>query len=390
MGAGELAAAIDHRIWRVLGDPLLAPTASGPLDGHTVAVKDLFAVAGHRRGAGNPDWLAEAEPEPVSAWAVTALLDAGAMITGIAHTDEFAYSIAGRNAHYGTPPNIAVPGAIPGGSSSGPAAAVAAGQASIGLGTDTAGSIRVPASYQGLWGIRTTHGSIPEDGVLPLAPSFDTVGWLTRDAVTLAAAARASGAGDLPLTGAEVVMDASLLQILDAEVSEAFFERIAALDPTVIDLGEPVDAFEAFRVVQGAEAWAQLGPWITAHPDSLSPDIAARFAWARAITPDEVAGAAGAMKEIRRRLDDQLAGRILLLPTTPTPAPSLAASTADLERIRMATLTLTALAPIGGYPAVSAPYLSVPTAGRRAPVGLCFVGPRGTDLALIAFAEAAA
>ncbi len=121
---------------------------------------------------------------------MTALQRAGAHLAGIAQTDEFAYSIAGRNAHYGAAPNPAAPGRLGGGSSSGPAAAVALGQAKIGLGTDTAGSIRVPASYQGLVGFRPTHGVIEADGVLPLAPSFDTVGWLTRDVAASRAVAR--------------------------------------------------------------------------------------------------------------------------------------------------------------------------------------------------------
>jgi amidase len=182
----------DPSIWREHGTPLLPPLGSGPLGseplkGRTVAVKDLFAVAGFPTGAGNPTWLAHAAPEPEDAWAVRALRTAGAAIAGIAQTDELAFSLSGANAHYGTPPNAAAPGLVTGGSSSGPAAAVAAGQADIGLGTDTAGSVRVPASVCGLFGLRPTHGAVPADGALHLAPSFDTIGWLTADAALLAA-----------------------------------------------------------------------------------------------------------------------------------------------------------------------------------------------------------
>lgn len=175
------AAALDRRIWRVAGSPLAPATSPGPLDGVRVAVKDVFAVAGVCRGLGNPVVAAEAAPQPVDAAAVAALRAIGAEVTGVATTDEFAYSLAGVNAHTGAPPNLAAPGHLPGGSSSGPAAAVALGQADLGLGTDTAGSIRVPASYQGLWGLRTTLGTVDASGLAPLAPSFDTVGWLTRD-----------------------------------------------------------------------------------------------------------------------------------------------------------------------------------------------------------------
>ncbi|RXZ67348.1 AtzH-like domain-containing protein, partial [Agromyces albus] len=205
--------ALDPRVWRVVGEPLIRASASGPLDGFTVAVKDVFAVEGFPLGAGVPAYLEGARPEPRSAASLRALIAAGASVRGIAQTDQFAYSIAGRNAAYGTPPNPAVPGAISGGSSSGPAAAVAMGHATIGLATDTAGSIRIPASYQGLWGLRTTHGAVSTEGVLPLAPSFDTVGWLTRDGETLVAAARASVDAAAQLrVGARLVTAAALAE----------------------------------------------------------------------------------------------------------------------------------------------------------------------------------
>lgn len=125
----------DARVWRVVGEPLVpgaraeahAQRGHGseagaplPLAGETVAVKDLFAVAGQRVGAGNPAWLAGAPVETEHAWAVAALVEAGADVVGIARTDELAYSLAGTNAHYGTPPNPAAPGRVPGGSTSGP------------------------------------------------------------------------------------------------------------------------------------------------------------------------------------------------------------------------------------------------------------------------------
>ena len=177
--------AVDRSIWRIVGTPLVAAAKPGPLSGMNIAVKDLYAVQGQRIGAGNPEFLRTSPICESSAPAVRLLLNAGADVKGIAQTDEFAYSLAGTNVHYGTPPNPKAPGCVSGGSSSGPASAVACGQADIGLGTDTAGSIRIPASYQGLWGIRTTHGLISLDSTHPLSQSFDTVGWMTRDAQTL-------------------------------------------------------------------------------------------------------------------------------------------------------------------------------------------------------------
>ena len=224
------APAIEKSVWRIVGSPLVAGADDGPLVGETVAVKDLFDVAGFAVGAGVPAYLAESPRNVTNASAVTALLAAGASVQGIAQTDEFAYSIAGKNSQYGTPSNAAVPGAIPGGSSSGPATAVASGQVSIGLGTDTSGSIRVPASYQGLWGLRTTHDTVAREGLLALAPSFDTVGWLTRDAETLRAVASASlgNAGRQALTAGFAVAPA-LVALASTEVQDAFAAALAAL-----------------------------------------------------------------------------------------------------------------------------------------------------------------
>ncbi|WP_353807221.1 AtzH-like domain-containing protein [Agromyces sp. SYSU T00194] len=395
------APAFDRRTWRTLGDPLLPPTASGALDGRTVAVKDVFAVAGHPIGAGIPAYLDEAPVEPRSAAAVDALRAAGAAIRGIARTDQFAYSIAGRNPAYGTPPNPAVPGAVSGGSTSGPASAVALGQADLGLGTDTAGSIRVPASYQGLWGLRTTHGAVDRAGVLPLAPRFDTVGWLARDRATLEAAARASlpraagadaAGGARPLDDAVLRVAPALLEGLGPGVREAFEAAVRALGASgceVRGLDVPalgaaaLDAlFAAFRTAQAAEAWRAHGTWITAHPDALAPDVAARFAWASEVTADDEAAAIAVLDAARRDIDAALGDGLLLLPSAASVAPALDAEGADIEAVRTATLRMTAVAGATGRPALSVPGAEV----DGAPLGTCVVGPRGGDLALVSAA----
>src|SRR5437879_8043802 len=158
----------------------------GPLSGLTFAAKDLFDVAGFPTGGGNPDW-ARSNPVPTShAWAVQRLLEAGATLIGKTITDEVSLGIVGENAFYGTPLNSRAPDRVPGGSSSGSAAAVAAGLCDTALGTDTGGSVRVPASFCGLYGIRPTHGRIDLTGMLPQAPSSDTSGWFARDATTFA------------------------------------------------------------------------------------------------------------------------------------------------------------------------------------------------------------
>ena len=380
------APAVNSSIWRVVGSPLVAGVSGGPLAGETVAVKDLYDVAGFAVGAGVPAWLAEAQPATVTAAAVTALLNAGAAVQGIAQTDEFAYSVAGRNPHYGSPPNPAVIGGIPGGSSSGPASAVSTGQASIGLGTDTGGSIRVPASYQGLWGLRTTHGAVSDVGILPLSPSFDTVGWMTRTPALLRAVASASLRDQLP-AAADFVLSRVLLELAEPDVRAALEPLVAHLDD--VELGDPDELFETFRAIQAAEAWQSYGDWVTRHPGLLGEDIAARFEYAAAITSSREAGARVDRAAARARIESALGGRTLLLPSASSIAPQATADAATIERTRTTTLRLTCIAGLTGRPALSAPLGWVPLASQLtpAPVGLCFVGPRGTDLALIGLAE---
>jgi amidase len=396
---GAPAPAVNPTVWRLVGTPLVAPSstpaaAPGALAGHTIAVKDLFDIEGFAVGAGNPAYLRQARPATRTAPAVAALLTAGASVRGIARTDEFAYSIAGDNEHYGTPPNVRVPGGLPGGSSSGPAAAVALGQASIGLATDTAGSIRVPASYQGLWGLRSTHGAVDRAGLLPLAPSFDTVGWLTREPAGLRAAAAASLDPSRQVDAPNrFAVSAALVFAADDDVQAAFVAgldrltaagRLPALD--LVDVGDLTEALRLFRIVQAAEAWRSHGAWVTAHPGALGAAVASRFEAASRSDPAEETEARTALGRVRARLDAVLDGRILLLPAASSTAPPRRADPARIDATRTRTLMMTCLAGIGGYPALSVPMFEA----GGAPVGLCLVGPRHTDLALIDLGSALA
>ena len=400
------AQALDRSVWRTVGDPLWQGAWEGALAGLTVAVKDLFAIKGYRVGAGNPAFLDDARPEPTTAPAVADLLRAGASLRGIARTDEFAYSIAGDNVHYGTPPNGAVPGALPGGSSSGPATAVATGQADIGLATDTAGSIRVPASYQGLWGLRTTHGLVPRQGLLPLAQSFDTVGWLTRDSATLQRVADwclsydgsestenvyGSSGAELPW---RLLVVEEALAAAEPETRDAFellVEGIGA-DPEApevgsVRIGDLDDYLAPFRTVQGAEAWRNHGEWLSRHPGATGPAVAERFRVAAGITPEDEASARRRLPELRERLHSAARGAVLILPTAPGPAPMRTHRGDRIDAVRAATLRMTAPAAIGGMPALSAPLLRVPSALGDAPVGVCLVSRDGTDIALVRLAR---
>lgn len=382
--------AVDTRVWRLVGAPLVEGAGSGPLCGRTVAVKDLFAIAGQRIGVGSRAYLATAPIEGETAPAVQALVDAGADVIGIAQTDQFAYSIAGLNPDYGTPPNVAVPGAIPGGSSSGPASAVALGQADIGVGSDTAGSIRIPASYQGLWGLRTTHGAVSLKGVAPLAPRYDTVGWLTRDGFTLLATATVGLARRIETRpSGRVLVCPAINAVASRDAADAVTAVVDSLvvagameAPSRVELPPARELFEAFRVTQSAEAWRSDGEWINAHPGALAPDVEARFTWARSVTPAQERAGLEEAARLAAAIDAALGYDLLVLPSAASAAPRIGADADALNTLREATLGMTAIAGLTGRPALSVP-LAMTAEG---PVGVCLVGPRGSDLALIELA----
>src|SRR4051794_4032314 len=152
----------------------LDPSQSGVLDGLRFAVKDIIDVRGHVTGGGNPTWRSTHPPAAAHAVCVDQILNAGALCVGKTISDELAFSLMGENEHYGTPLNPRAPDRVPGGSSSGSASAVAQGLVDFALGTDTGGSVRVPAANVGVWGLRPTHGRISLAGVIPFSPSFDT------------------------------------------------------------------------------------------------------------------------------------------------------------------------------------------------------------------------
>jgi amidase len=368
--------AFDARIWRSVGDPLVPPTQSGPLTDETVAVKDLYSVAGHPVGAGNPAWLASAAPETEHAYAVRALLDAGASVRGIARTDEFAYSLAGQNVHYGTPANPRAPHRIPGGSSSGSATAVSLGHASIGLGTDTGGSIRVPAAYQGLFGIRTTQGAVERTGLLPLAPSFDTIGWLTRSAATLAAV------GDVLLPPAtadgsyDLVVVPALIELAHPDVGDAIRRWLP--DSAVLEewpLDELGTWLAAFQTWQAYEAWQSHRAWLATRLDTLGADVRGRFENGARLTPAEADEARQAVLAAHTAIRDLVGDRMLVLPS----AASVAPLPAEAQAARNATMRLTCLAGLGGLPAVNLPLRT----DRALPCGVSLVAAPGRDRDLL-------
>lgn len=376
--------------WCDLAADPLEPTASGALDGRTLAVKDVFDLGGYPTGGGNPAWLAEHPRAPRDAEAVATLRRAGVRVVGKTHTDELAYSLAGSNAHYGDLENPRVPGATPGGSSSGSAVAVASGLADLGLGTDTAGSIRVPAAWCGLYGLRPTWGRISTRGVMALGPTHDTVGLMARDVDLLETAARLLLV-PVPVAGVEEFL------VPDDVWLQASPEVITALTPVLGRLSEvlpvrgvstllqsrpPTTLVRSFATTQGAQVWRTFGPWVRANDPPLGDDVRERMTAAAALTPSEVAVAQRQAGAVRSQLREVLRGRVMAMPTVPVSAPTH--EKARTPELRKQLLALTVAASIGGLPALTIPFATP----EGLPVGLCLVGPPDSDEALFPIARA--
>lgn len=365
--------------------------ATGPLAGLTLAVKDLFDVKGYPTGAGSPLVLAQSGIKTKTAPLVRTLLDAGARFVGKTHTDELAFSLNGKNAHFGAPINPAAPDRITGGSSSGSMAAVAGKLADIALGSDTGGSVRAPASYGGLFGIRPTHGRLSLKRVWPLADSFDTPGWFARDGKTFARVADVVFGKDrvaLPETPRLLLAEDMFAQATsDAEnaLRNVVQRAMPVLgEPETVKAARDLDAlYWAFRWLQGRDAWIADGAMIERFAPPLGPGVAERFAFSKSVSDEEVAKGEGVRKSFRARLAKQLGGDgVLLLPTVPDIAPLVSASEGELEDFRNRALRLLCLSGLSGFPQVT-----IPAAQRDgAPLGLSLIGPKGSDKSLVDFA----
>ncbi|MBN9468545.1 MAG: amidase [Bosea sp.] len=365
--------------------------SSGALSGLTLAVKDLFDIKGYPTGAGSPTVLAQSGIKTRTAPVVKALLDTGARFVGKTHTDELAFSLNGKNAHFGAPVNPAAPDRITGGSSSGSMAAVAGRLADIALGSDTGGSVRAPASYGGLFGIRPSHGRLSLKRAWPLAESFDTAGFFTRDGETFARVADVLFGKDrvtLPERPRLLLADDLFAQAVpEAErILRNAVQRIVPLlgQPQSVRAVRDMDAlYWAFRWLQGREAWEADGPMIERFAPPLGPGVAERFAFGRSVSDAEVARGEAVRRDFRARLA-KLLGQdgVLLLPTVPDIAPLVSAGESELDDFRNRALRLLCLAGLSGFPQIS-----IPVAHRDdAPLGLSVIGPKGSDKSLTAFA----
>jgi amidase len=379
-------ATIDPFVTRVVREG----AAQGPLVGCSFAIKDLFDLSGIPTGGGNPEWHADQPPAGRTAPAVEQLLTAGATCLGKVITSEFAYSLTGINPHYGTPVNPKAPDRIPGGSSCGSAAVVASGEVDFALGTDTGGSVRVPASYCGILGIRPTHGAISVEGLMPLVHSFDTVGWFTQRADLLCAVGQVLLPQSKKECSTRLIMATDLFGWMDRPSAEALKAVLPSVTAQFDSVEEALVCEEGmehwlwtYTCVQGFEAWQQYGAWLERHQPALEPGIARAFELAKQVTVTDYRKACHQKAAIASRLAALIGEAIVCLPPALSIAPLRSAAFAELAECRQRQLSLVAVASLGGFPQISLPLASY----QNCPLGLSLLAGRGGDSHLLALAE---
>ncbi|MDD9909469.1 MAG: amidase [Ahrensia sp.] len=363
--------------------------AEGPLAGKTLAVKDLMQLAGYRNGWGSPSRLAQAQIDTETQSAVQAMLDAGAKALGKAQCEELCFSLAGNNAHFGMPANGAAPERLTGGSSSGSVSLISNGAIDIATGSDTGGSVRGPASFCGLVGLRTTHGRIALDHTMPLAPSLDCFGWFTRavsDYATVGALLLGEDVSNVPLArliGAEV-LDTLML---GHEERAAFAPALARVEEhfgskrAMVPLGYDIEtAYWAFRNVQAWEAHQSLGGWIAETKPNLGPGVKDRFDYGASLSRETYDKAVSDRADITSKLSDLLGeDGVLVLPTVPSCAPLRSVTHEDMQAFREQAIRLLCHSGLSGFPQITLPLATV----HDAPFGLSLLGPKGSDRRLI-------
>jgi amidase len=371
------------------GDADVASASAGPLHGLTFAVKDIFDVAGYPTGGGSPIMRAESLVHTTSAPVVQKMLDAGARFVGKTQTDELTFSMNGQNKHFPEPVNVRAVGRITGGSSSGSAAAVAAGLCDFAIGSDTGGSVRAPASYCGLWGIRPTHGRVDNSRAMPLAPSFDTAGYFADEPDIFARVAPIFLGEDtrffklMRLSRADDAF-AKLLSGREAEALKPVEARVKAHVGPVKNVTIAPDGLEpwywTFRHLQAIEAWAAHGAWIQSRDPSMTPGVRERFEYGATVSGDDRQRAEENRKAQRARVEELVGDDgVLMLPTVPAIAPKRDLSGEALQTYRERALSTLCIAGLSGLPQVNMPLATL----DGSPLGLSLIGPRGSDRALV-------
>lgn len=373
------------------GKFIIEGKSGGRLSGLTASIKDLFDIAGYPTGAGNPQWL-ESHSVPVEhAEVVKQMLEAGVNVIGKTITEELAYSLVGENVHYGTPVNPHNIDCIPGGSSSGAAVSAAAGMCDFALCTDTAGSVRLPASFCGVWGLRPSHGVLSVQGVVPLAPSFDTPGWVSQSPKVMLQV------GEVLLPADQFKLDSKRLTLALPEdlwsrvrpefddVLNPIYQKISsyfsATISTNLSNNQLIEWQNAFRMVQGFEAWQSHGEWVKTVQPHFGPGIKERFQWASTISQNEAVDAKNAMLINVHKIHDYLNRSVICMPTVSYLAPNKGEASSDQDRTN--ALCLLSLASMAGVPQITMPLATID--GKA--LGLSLMSQRYSDRQLLELSQ---
>ena len=364
----------------------ISPFRSGSLDNLRFVLKDMCNVKGLKTSCGNPDFYNKCEPASDHSEFLKKILNEGALLKGITICDEFFYSVIGENNHYGTPQNLKAPNCVPGGSSSGSAAALTTNRYDFSIGSDTGGSIRVPASFCGLLGIRPTHDRIDSDGVYPMAPSFDTLGWFAKDIEIFKKVGRVllNKSFKTKKTFNKFVIASDLLDLVDDDIKIQFNnfcnKKYSKIQKVKLSQFSKSDIANNFRIIQGGEIKVNVLPWIKKNKPIISPEINSRIIMASNITNNEITDAVLFRKSLISEINKTLPeGDIAIFPTTPFSAPRCRQSDADLGAERKKIMEISSIAGMTSRPEISIPIFK----GKTGPVGISILGWKNSDEILL-------
>lgn len=369
----------------------LEGSGQGPLANLTFAAKDVFAIQGSTYSNGHPKWLETHEPDTFTASAITKLLENGADLVGKTICDELCFSISGENWHYGSPLNPHDLRRYAGGSSSGTGAATAGGLVDFAIGSDCLGSVRVPASYNGVFGMRPTYNRVANDGEAPYCASMDVLGYVANDEdVFLKVSEVLLGEDQAKAKFRRLYIAQDCFDTVDAEVKEALMPLVDQIGRFLEERSDVQVAkngleawVEVFRYVQGYEVWQSYGGWINKYRPFINRGPKERLEWAATITGREYRKAVEKRQGLIAYFQDFLApDTILVLPTAASIAPLRTASLAEINRTRSQSSNLLCISPLTGTPQVTIPLGVL----EGMPLGLSFIGAAGTDLELARFA----
>ena len=358
----------------------------GPLSDLTFVVKDMCEIKGFKSSCGNPDFYEKCLPADDFAPFLKDILNKGATLKGITICDEFFYSLIGENGHYGTPANLNAPGCVPGGSSSGSAAALTTDLYDFSIGSDTGGSVRVPASFCGLLGIRPTHNRINTKGVYPMAPTFDTIGWFAKDVNTFKKVGFSIlNQDDKTKTSfKDFVIAEDILELANSDIINLFNNYINNSFPEIKKIrlskhNKDVIA-DNFRILQGGEIVENVIPWILKNKPKISPEINNRIEMAIKITKDEINQAVKFRENLKKEIELTLPeGLIALFPTTPFSSPKCGQSDEQLSSYRKKLMEFTSIAGMTSRPQISIPKFK----DNTGPIGISLLGWRYSDEVLL-------